>query len=231
MKRLSGWAVFDLDGTLVDTLDEITAALNRVLIRHRRKVLGREEVRDLVGHGPNTLLERAWSRTGLAAKRGEATELADEYSTEYERNPAGMSRPYPGVGAGLQRLQQLGWKMGVCTNKHGEAARALIRELGWDSWIRVIVSGDETFRKPDPRPLWMALRRLGALPGRHLFIGDSEVDLLTAQRAGVESVFLGHGYGQVGGFQVRSFLDPVDLFRWMAQSGPRVVVKRGARRA
>ena len=49
MKRLSGWAVFDLDGTLVDTLDEITAALNRVLIRHRRKVLGREEVRDLVG--------------------------------------------------------------------------------------------------------------------------------------------------------------------------------------
>ncbi|KRP31964.1 MAG: hypothetical protein ABS32_05360, partial [Verrucomicrobia subdivision 6 bacterium BACL9 MAG-120820-bin42] len=189
MKRLSGWAVFDLDGTLVDTLDEITAALNRVLIRHRRKVLGREEVRDLVGHGPNTLLERAWSRTGLAAKRGEATELADEYSTEYERNPAGMSRPYPGVGAGLQRLQQLGWKMGVCTNKHGEAARALIRELGWDSWIRVIVSGDETFRKPDPRPLWMALRRLGAVPGRHLFIGDSEVDLLTAQRAGVEAVF------------------------------------------
>ena len=66
--RLSGWAVFDLDGTLVDTLGEIHLALNRVLVRHGRNSLQREVVRDLVGNGPKTLMERAWSRTGSDAR-------------------------------------------------------------------------------------------------------------------------------------------------------------------
>ena len=66
--RLSGWAVFDLDGTLVDTLGEIESALNRVLRRHGRAVLEKDIVRDLVGKGPQTLVERAWLRTGSQAE-------------------------------------------------------------------------------------------------------------------------------------------------------------------
>jgi phosphoglycolate phosphatase len=220
MSRLSGWAVFDLDGTLVDTLGAITEALNRVLESHRRKSLAKEDVMRLVGHGPNTLIERAWSKTGSKAEVGEVSCLAYQYSREYECKSRGMSRPYPGVNEGLQRLIQLGWKLGVCTNKHGAAARSLIRELGWDSWIRVVVSGEETFRKPDPRPLKLAFQRMGAGFGRHLFVGDSEVDLQTAQNASVESVFLGHGYGGVGKFRARCYDEAVEMFRWMAQSGP-----------
>ena len=220
MSRLSGWAVFDLDGTLVDTLGEITEALNRVLANHRRKGLSKEEVMGLVGHGPNTLIERAWSKTGRNAEVAEVPHLAHQYSREYECNPPGMSRPYPGVNQGLQRLVQLGWRLGVCTNKHGVAARSLIRELGWSDWIRVVVSGDETFRKPDPRSLKLAFQRMEAGFGRHLFVGDSEVDLQTAQNASVEAVFLGHGYGGLGKFRTRSFDEAVEIFRWMAQSGP-----------
>jgi phosphoglycolate phosphatase len=218
--RLSGWAVFDLDGTLVNTLGEIHLALNRVLVRHGRSSLQREVVRDLVGNGPKTLMERAWSMTGSNAREGETTLLAMEYSMEYEKNPVGMSRPYPGVHEGLQRLIQSGWRLAVCTNKHGNAARALVRDLGWESWIRVVVSGEESFRKPDPRPLRFAFQKMGACFGRHLFIGDSEVDLKTAQNAGVEGIFLEHGYGVKGRFQARSFSNAVDLFSWMAQSGP-----------
>jgi len=220
MSRLSGWAVFDLDGTLVDTLPEITEALNRVLVSHRRKGLSKEEVMRLVGHGPNTLIERAWSRTGQEAEEDEVFQLACEYSREYQRNSPGMSRPFAGVNEGLQRLVQLGWKLGVCTNKHGVAARSLIRELGWADWIRVVVSGEETFRKPDPRSLKLAFQRMGAGTGRHLFVGDSEVDLQTAQNASVEAVFLGHGYGGMGKFCTRTFDNAVEMFRWMAQSGP-----------
>ena len=220
MSRLSGWAVFDLDGTLVDTLGEITEALNRVLANHRRKGLSKEEVMRLVGHGPNTLIERAWSKTGRTAEVGEVSDLAYQYSLEYECNSPGMSRPYRGVNEGLQRLVQLGWKLGVCTNKHGVAARSLIRELGWADWIRVVVSGEETFRKPDPRSLKLAFQRMEGGFGRHLFVGDSEVDLQTAQNASVEAVFLGHGYGEMGKFRTRSFDEAVEMFRWMAQSGP-----------
>jgi len=220
MSRLSGWAVFDLDGTLVDTLPEITEALNRVLVSHRRKGLSKEEVMRLVGHGPNTLIERAWSRTGQEAEEDEVFQLACEYSREYQRNSPGMSRPFAGVNEGLQRLVQLGWKLGVCTNKHGVAARSLIREVGWADWIRVVVSGEETFRKPDPRSLKLAFQRMGAGFGRHLFVGDSEVDQQTARNASVEAVFLGHGYGGIGKFRTRSFDNAVEMFRWMARSGP-----------
>ena len=191
MRRLSGCAVFDLDGTLVDTLDEIRAALNRVLARHQRRDLSRDEVQKLVGHGPYTLLERAWRATGMKISRSDSIELADEYSREYDKNPPGMSRPYPGVTEGLQRLVQLGWKLGICTNKHGDAARSLVRELGWERWIRVVVSGEETYRKP-------------------------------AQNARIEGVFLSHGYGQMGSFRSAYFESAVNLFRWMAQSGPQL---------
>jgi len=220
MSRLSGWAVFDLDGTLVDTLGEITDALNRVLAAHQRKGLSKVEVMRLVGHGPNTLIERAWSKTGEKAQADEVFLLACEYSREYQRNSPGMSCPFPGVNEGLQRLIQLGWKLGVCTNKHGAAARSLIRELGWADWIRVVVSGEETFRKPDPRSLKLAFQRMGAGVGRHLYVGDSEVDLQTAQNASIESVFLKHGYGGMGKFRSRAFNEAVEMFRWMAQSGP-----------
>lgn len=222
-KRLSGWAVFDLDGTLVDTVGEIAAALNRVLADEGRAPLSVPLVQELVGKGPRTLLERAWGWGGGAKDEKKLSWLTKMYLHEYQKNPRGMSRPFPGVEDGLRRLVQKGWRLGLCTNKDGRSAKALIRELGWDSWIRVVVSGDDGVRKPNARPLRLALHRLGAGLGRHLFIGDSEVDYQTARNAGVEAVFLGHGYGALGksmGMSVRFFEEAVALFSWMARSGP-----------
>jgi phosphoglycolate phosphatase-like HAD superfamily hydrolase len=94
----------------------------------------------------------------------------------------------------------------------------LVEELGWARWIRVVVSGEESFRKPDPRPLHLAFRKLQAPLGRHLFVGDSEVDLQTARNAGVEGVFLGYGYGDWGKTSQDGmiyFEEAVSLFRWM----------------
>jgi len=219
--RLSGWAVFDLDGTLVDTLGEIASALNRVLKKHGRAVLEKDIVRNLVGKGPRTLVERAWLRTGSQAEEKRLEGYMLEYLTEYRRNPPRMSQPFQGVDAGLQNLVRLGWKLGVCTNKDGRSARSLVKNLGWDRWIRVLVSGDDSARKPDPRPLRMTLQRLGATPGRHVFVGDSEVDMATAKNAGIEGVFLGHGYGESRGMEDHYFDSAVKMFSWMAKSGPK----------
>lgn len=220
MRRpLSGFAVFDLDGTLADSLGDISRALGKVLRRHGREAISEETTRELIGKGPRTLLERAWTLTGKAAEAEELPELTRTYLEEYRRNPKGGTRSFPGVDAGLRRLVQTGWRLGLCTNKDGRAARALVRELGWESWIRAVVSGEEGFRKPDPRALHTAFRKLHAPRGRHLFIGDSEVDLQTARNAGVEGVFLGHGYGHFGKMGMDGmhfFADAVSLFSWMA---------------
>ena len=153
-------------------------------------------------------------------KPAQVWELWFEYLEEYRKNPKGGTRSFPGVDEGLRRLVQRGWKLGLCTNKDGRAARALVDELGWGRWIRAVVSGEENFRKPDPRPLHLVLHQLRAPRGRHLFVGDSEIDLETARRAGVEGVFLGHGYGQFGKAGrdgVYYFGDAVTLFQWMVR--------------
>ena len=168
-------------------------------------------------------MERAWRLTGQEATPKEAKILTLEYVSEYRNNPKGGTRAFPGVHEGVRRLVQLGWKLGLCTNKDGRSARALVEELGWSRWIRVVVSGEESLRKPDPSPLRLAFRRLQAPRGRHLFIGDSEVDLQTARNAGVEGVFLGHGYGrweQTSRTGAKFFREAVGLFSWMSQAGP-----------
>jgi len=219
-RAFSGYAVFDLDGTLADSLGDISRALGRLLQKHGRDPIDERVTRDLIGRGPKTLIERAWMRRGKPATPEQAGELTKEYLEEYRKNPKGGTRSFPGVDEGLRRLVQQGWSLGLCTNKDGRAARALVEELGWGRWIRAVVSGEEGFRKPDPRPLQLAFHKLQAPRGRHLFIGDSEIDLETARRAGVEGVFLGHGYGQFGNTGrdgVNYFDDAVKMFQWMAR--------------
>lgn len=232
VRKLSSYAVFDLDGTLADSLGDITRALGRVLQRHGRQPIPEEKTRELIGRGPRTLIERAWMRSGRPGNEETVSALTKEYLDQYRKNPKGGTRSFPGVHDGLRRLVQRGWKLGLCTNKDGRAARALVDELGWGRWIQAVVSGEEGFRKPDPRALQLALRKLHAPPGRHLFIGDSEVDLHTARNAGVEGVFLGHGYGEFGknGIErMHFFKEAVSLFAWMARSGPQIPQRIGSR--
>ena len=221
-RALSGYAVFDLDGTLADSLGDITRALGRVLERHGRAPIPPEQTRDLIGKGPRTLIERAWQLGGEPAEQEDVALLTRQYLEEYRKNPKGGTRSFPGVDGGLRQLVLRGWKLGLCTNKDGRAARALLDELGWGGWIRAVVSGEEGFRKPDPRALHLALRKLGAPRGRHLFVGDSAVDLQTARNAGVEGVFLGYGYGDFGKTGMTGmyyFEEAVTMFQWMARAG------------
>lgn len=202
-------------------MGDISRALGRLLGRYGRKPVSEQETRDLIGQGPRTLVERAWILTGHPLKEGEERKMTREYLDEYGKNPKGGTRPFPGVNEGLRRLVQRGWKLGLCTNKDGRAARSLVEELGWGRWIRAVVSGEEAFRKPDPRALQLVLHKLRAPRGRHLFIGDSAVDLLTARNAGVEGVFLGHGYGKTGRMGmdgIHFFPEAVGMFQWMGSS-------------
>ena len=121
-RALSSYAVFDLDGTLADSLGDIARALGRVMRHHGRSPISAEQTRELIGKGPKTLIERAWMASGRPADEKQAVEITKQYLEEYRKNPKGGTRSFPGVDEGLRRLVQRGWKLGLCTNKDGRTA-------------------------------------------------------------------------------------------------------------
>ncbi len=184
--------IFDLDGTLVDTADDLAAALNHVLAGMGRPEVAPASVRHLVGRGARALLER-----GLAASGGASAAELDSgltgFLAYYAAHLAVHSRPFAGVEPALDRLAGQGFQMGICTNKPAAMARDLIDHLGWGGRFRALLGGDSLpFRKPDPRHLRETLARTGGR--RMIFVGDSTVDAETAKNAAVPLVLLSHGY-------------------------------------
>ena len=107
-------------------MGDIARALGRVMRHHGRRPISEEQTRELIGKGPKTLIERAWMVSGRPAQEKEAVEITKQYLEEYRKNPRGGTRSFPGVDEGLRRLFQRGWKLGLCTNKDGRAARGLV---------------------------------------------------------------------------------------------------------
>jgi phosphoglycolate phosphatase len=212
-KRL---ALFDLDGTLIDSAGDLAAALNKMLAAYGRAPLPLPEVIQMIGNGVPTLVKR-----GLAARPGDPVEHAEamaRFNAAYDAAPMDLTTVYPGVIETLDRLKAAGLAMGVCTNKHADSARHILTELGLSAFFPELIAGDSLpFRKPDPRVLTETLNRLGIAIGDAWMIGDSEVDAATAKDAGVDFILLTYGYhrGPVGDIPARHridhFADLVDL--------------------
>lgn len=184
--------VFDLDGTLADTAPDLTGALNHALTVMGRPTVPEESVRHMVGHGARALLQK-----GLAAT-GEVSEALVEqgfpiFLDHYEAHIADFSRPFPGLETALDRLDAMGVKLAVCTNKMESLSRQLIDALGWQDRFAALVGGDTLpVRKPDPAPLFEAITRSGG--GRAAFVGDSITDTLTGQNAKIPTVAVTFGF-------------------------------------
>ncbi len=184
--------VFDLDGTLLDTAPDLTAALNHALTVMGRPAVPEASVRHMVGHGARALLQK-----GLAAT-GEMSEALVEqgfpiFIDYYSANIAVGSRPFPGIEAALEVLSSRGVKLAVCTNKLESLSRQLIDAIGWQDRFVALVGGDTLpVRKPDPAPLFEAIARSGG--GRAAFVGDSITDTLTGQNAKIPTVAVTFGF-------------------------------------
>lgn len=184
--------VFDLDGTLVDTGPDLTAALNHVLHGMGRQTVTEGAVRDMVGLGAAKLLER-----GLAATGGGTPELVQaglaDFLEFYAANICVHSRPYAGVEEALDRLSAAGARLAICTNKPVAMSQALVAALGWNGRFVANLGGDSlAVRKPDPLHLAETVARAGG--GRTAFIGDSIVDVMTARAAGVPVIAVSFGF-------------------------------------
>ena len=183
---------FDLDGTLADTAPDLTASLNHALGRLGRAAVPAESVRHMVGHGARVLLQK-----GLAATGGADEALVERgfpwFLEYYEAHIADGTRAFDGLEAALDQLAGKDVRLAICTNKLESLSRQLVTALGWDARFDALVGGDTLpVRKPDPAPLFEAIKRAGG--GRAAFVGDSITDTDTARAANIPCVAVSFGF-------------------------------------
>jgi phosphoglycolate phosphatase len=187
--------VFDLDGTLVDSLPDLRAALNEMLRGLARRELSADEVRRMIGDGTHALVGRALRATGGIIDLESAHQRFLDF---YEAAPTKLSRLYPGVVTTLESLVESGEHLAICTNKQQSATLAVLKGFGIAKYFEVIVGGDVVpFRKPDSRHLLTALEQLRASPNESVMIGDNENDHAAARAAGVAVILMRYGYLRV----------------------------------
>lgn len=183
---------FDLDGTLVDTAGDLAAAVNHALALLDRAPLTVDAVKPMIGRGARHMLEQGLAATG-GVPDGAVDRLYPELLRFYGDHIAVHSRPYPGLIAALDRLDALGVRTAVVTNKAERLARALLTELGLARHFATVIGGDTVgVRKPSPEPIRAMIAQTGG--GRAAFVGDSVYDVMAARGAGIPSVAVRFGF-------------------------------------
>jgi phosphoglycolate phosphatase len=187
MNRL---AVFDLDGTLLDTAPDIRVAANRQLALHGLAPLTLAEITPMIGDGARVLCERAFAARGREVPPG----AVEAFIADPDLEGGPLTQLFPGITALLDTLLAEGWRLAVCTNKPVIPARAVLAHFGVAEKFRAIGGGDSfPTRKPDPAHLLATMGLAGG--GRAVMLGDHANDMLAARGAGIPGIFAGWGYG------------------------------------
>jgi phosphoglycolate phosphatase len=213
---------FDLDGTLLDTIHDLSAAVNRLLGETGAAPLPKAAVRDLVGKGMANLVGRAWAvARGHAPQPEELAALLARYQAIYAEQLGRETTLYPGVLEGLARLHDAGIPLAVVTNKASRFVAPHLEHAGIAHFFAIAIGGDDAqAKKPDAAPLRLAAQRLGIQTARLLMVGDSGNDALAARAAGCPVVILPYGYNE--GLPVAA-LDADGIVASIAEVAERVV--------
>jgi phosphoglycolate phosphatase len=184
--------VFDLDGTLVDSSQDLAAATNALLADLGRVALSPEVVVSFVGEGAAVLVRRSLERSGLAPDTPHAL---DQFLRHYDTRLLDTTRPYPGMVETVTAIRR-NRRTAVLTNKPERPTRQILQGLGMDGLFSDVIGGDsELGRKPDPAGLLELVARAGVTTAETLLVGDSPVDLETARRAGTRICLARYGFG------------------------------------
>ena len=188
--------MFDMDGTLVDSVPDMAAAVDAMLAQLGRPPVGNAQVRNWVGNGSDVLVRRALAG-GLdysAVDDQQAAEALQIMLPIYGRSQA-LTEVYPGVRETLAWLREQGITMVVVTNKPGQFVEPLLRKKGLAEFFSGWLGGDSLpQKKPQPEPLLYSLKQAGVSAGQALFVGDSVNDVLASRAAGVRCVAVSYGY-------------------------------------
>lgn len=187
--------VFDLDGTLVDSVADIHAATALFLGERGHRPLDLATITGFVGNGVPVLLERVLRAVGETHDAAAVEAALPRFMAIYGAAPSALSCLFPGVAEALAALTAAGFVLGVCTNKPVAPARQVLGDFGIEACFAAVVGGDSlAARKPDPAPLRHTAALLGVPMAAVAYVGDSEVDAATAAAAGVPFLLFTEGY-------------------------------------
>ena len=186
--------LFDLDGTLLDTLDDLHSSVNFVLQKYRLPIRTRDEVKVFIGNGIVKLMERS---VGAGARsRVDLTAVVADFKAHYGEHCREKTKPYDGVMELLENLKRLGVKVGVVSNK-AHFATAQLCDYFFSGLVDVTIGENEeggVRKKPAPDSIFAAMKAVGVVDfSSVVYVGDSEVDIQTARNAGVDCISVSWG--------------------------------------
>ena len=184
-------ALFDMDGTILDTLEDLTDATNVIMEKYGYPTHGIDAVRGFVGNGLRKLIERATPADTDAAK---IDAMLADFKVYYADHCADKTRPYDGVREMIARLRAKGILTAVVSNKVDEGVQELVKEYFPGLFDLAVGERPDVKPKPAPDMVFSALERMGVDIRDAVFIGDSDVDLKTAQNAGIDGIFVDWGF-------------------------------------
>lgn len=184
--------IFDLDGTLIDSVPDLAMAVDNMLGHFDTPPAGVERVRTWIGNGSLKLVERALTWANLAT---DALPHAHQIFLSEYANCHGGTVAYQGVSDGLTRLRQHGYTLALCTNKPSQFLPAILDDFGWADKFACVVGGDTlSTKKPDPAPLYHICQKLGFKTDQAIMIGDSTNDIQAGKNAQITTLALTYGY-------------------------------------
>ena len=216
--------LLDLDGTLMDTIPDFTVAVNAMLADLTFAAITQAEIATYIGKGSDNLIRRVL--TSVQAGRAPSDELFKQakvsYTANYHRINGDQAIIFEGVRPGLDRLQAMGMRMAVVTNKNAEFAVPLLERTGLAKYMQAIVCGDTLAeRKPHPAPMLHACHLLKSSPNRTVAVGDSVNDALSARAAGCSVLAVPYGYNEgqsVHSLDVDAIVDSIEhAAQWVAE--------------
>jgi phosphoglycolate phosphatase len=200
--------LFDLDGTLIDSVHDLCATMNSLLAGMGRRPVSVAEMKDCTGDGLKVMLDKAFRLTGAPIEPAQIEPGMKRFLEIYEQVIPRPTCIFPGIMDFLRRQKDAGVKMAVVTNKHESASRRLLRQLELTQYFSSVIGGDSCAeRKPHPLPLLTALEQIGEKPDHAVMIGDSPNDVLAARAAGIAVLAINSGY-------TRNWPDDIQPHAW-----------------
>ena len=198
---MSKCVIFDLDGTILDTISAITYYVNKTFAEEGIEPILEEDCKYYAGNGARVLIERSLASRGITDE-GEITRILAIYKKHYDDAPLYLTKPFDGIVDMLAELRRHGYKLAVVSNKPDTAAAPIVRHFFGDAFDRVSGALDGIPVKPDPTISLRVLADLGIVREDSIFVGDTYVDMETGKNLGSSKVI-----GVLWGFRKRDELE------------------------
>lgn len=215
MANLPSAILFDLDGTLVDSAQDLYLALNHILHLSGRPEMRLEQVRNMVGSGARAMIIQGFSETGTLPPHDEIDQLLKLFLDFHMDHMSGEEILFPGVKEMILQLAEMKVPLGLCTNKSLRLTHKLMHKIGLTDYFTAIVGGDSfDYQKPDPRHLTSTLDMMDCPKDRAIMVGDSGNDIIPAQKAAMPVIAVSFGYTHtpVADFNPDMIIDHFDDF-------------------